>query len=275
MNCFFSYVFRLLKTYFIWSLFYFLIEFIEYGHSQTIMLFLKDCFIRFFFLGSHYHFWYFPALIFSVCITTFLYKFKLKKTIAALSVIFYIIGCLGCSYYKFGIRIPIINNLILSQYFNFFRRILCMAFPFFISGYIAYKIESKLKNNISTVKLNLLWLISSILWLAEILIVIVMDIQSNIILTFGLYVLLLITLIVLINNPFTKYIKISKCINIVANTTYYIHPFYIECLTIFGNRVLNISISETPMYFLVIMLTFISGYLIYRSGNTYIIHLVK
>ncbi|MCM1458720.1 MAG: acyltransferase [Bacteroides sp.] len=139
-NPFFPYFTRLLSTYFIWSIFYYFVAFIRNGHLDLKDFLIKSIY-QFIVTGSHYHFWFFPALIFAVCFTTLLFKFKCNKLCIPLSIFLYIIGCLGCSYYEIGTKIPILQNLFLSSHFNLIRRVLLMGVPFFISGYLVYKIK--------------------------------------------------------------------------------------------------------------------------------------
>ena len=140
-NCFFKYLRRLLGTYFIWSFFYYIIDYMTWGRSENFIYFIKQCIYRFVITGSHYHFWFFPALIFSICISTLLFKIKCKNILIPLSIGLYMVGCLGCSYYGIGIKIPVIQDLINSSYFEIVRRVMLMGFPFFICGYLVYKIQ--------------------------------------------------------------------------------------------------------------------------------------
>ena len=117
---FFSYIKRTLQIYIIWSVIYFLLDFVT--KEKSITTFIKDCVISFFVTGSYYHFWYFPALIFSVCVVTLLYKMKGIKLLLPVSILLYIIGCLGCSYYSIGNKIPILGELYSNPHFYIIRR---------------------------------------------------------------------------------------------------------------------------------------------------------
>lgn len=68
---FFDYIKRILITYSIWSVIYYISDFISWGHT-SIKGYIVNCLMSFFISGSHYHFWFFPALIFSVCAVTLL-----------------------------------------------------------------------------------------------------------------------------------------------------------------------------------------------------------
>lgn len=268
------YIKRLLKTYIAWSVFYYLVEFCGRGYKYP-REFIHGCLYQFVISGSYYHFWFFPALIFSVFLVTLLYKLKCGKLLIPLSIGMYMIGCLGCSYYELGIKIPVFNMLFFSVHFDLIRRVLLMAFPFFVAGYLVHKIEDRVRTSVSDKKLLIIWGISCLLWLAEIILVICAKVQRNIIITFGLYLLVVVTLLVLLRNPLPKYKKLARCANVMANFTYYIHPFCILCVTFFGTHFLHINFTETPLFILVIFLTGIGGYAIYLLDNKFLNEIVK
>ena len=117
-----KYIKRILTIYVVWSAIYFI--FILDGLIKTNSVNLKSiptCVWNFIYLGSYYHLWYLPALIFSVLAFYWLLKYFSIKRILIISTIFYIIGLFGDSYY--GI---IKNNQILENLFTFY-------FKFFIT----------------------------------------------------------------------------------------------------------------------------------------------
>lgn len=263
---FFSYFKRCFITYFIWSFLYFTIDFAQWGHLN-LKGFIVSCVYRFVITGSHYHFWFFPALIFAVCCTTIMFKIGCNKAIIPLSIIFYIIGCFGCSYYKIGINIPVLGRLFTFSQFNLIRRVLLMGFPFFTCGYLVYKIKEKVLHAITNKKLLLIWFAVIAIWLTEIYIVRVFEWQTNIVITLGLYLLVIITLLVLLRNPLPQNKAFSARCRVLANFTYYSHPIWMICLTYFSNNILYINLTETPMFILTIVLTYLGGFFIYKWDN--------
>lgn len=237
--------------------------------------FIGDCFSRFFITGSHYHFWFFPALIFAVCFTTILFKLRLSKILIPLSVILYILGCLGCSYYYISIEIPIFEKLFTFSEFTLIRRVLLMGFPFFVSGYIIYKIRNVVLNKFTNKQLFLLWFASFIIWLSEILTVRAFEWQLNIIITFGLYLLVVITLLVLIKNPLPQYKSLAVQSRTIANFTYYAHPFIIICLYFLFDGILHINLPATVLFILTITSSFIGGFIIYKWNHPFINRIVN
>lgn len=247
-----------------------------WGRSENFIYFIKQCIYRFVITGSHYHFWFFPALIFSICISTLLFKIKCKNILIPLSIGLYMVGCLGCSYYGIGIKIPVIQDLINSSYFEIVRRVMLMGFPFFICGYLVYKIQYNFLTgeNKST---SLVWIriIAVVIWLMEIYIVQKLKWADNIIITFGLYFLVIITLWQLIRNPLYKSNKIADKYRVLANFTYYSHPLLITGISFLASNMFNLNISATLLFVLVLIITYMSGNLIYKLNNKYINQIVK
>ncbi len=270
---FFAYFIRLISTYFLWSLLYYFIAFIRRG-NLNLKDFIVNSVYSFIITGSYYHFWFFPALIFAVCFTTFLFKIKCDKVLIPLSIFLYIIGCFGCSYYEIGIQIPILRNLFLSPHFNLIRRVLLMGVPFFVSGYLVYKIKSR---NITMNKLLCGEVMAVAIWLVEIYIVRMLKWEVNIIVTFGLYLLVTVTLLILLENPLknTMLSQISNGCRTLANFTYYSHPFFILCLSVLGNHFLHMNITATPMFFLTVISTFVVGFIIYKLDNRFLNQIVN
>lgn len=271
---FFAYMKRLLTTYLIWSCFYFLIDFIQWGHTDFKDFVLSSAY-KFAVTGSSYQFWFFPALIFSVCFTTFLFRIKCRKIVIPLSIVLYIIGCLGCSYYELGIQIPILGNLFALSGFETIRRVFLMGLPYFVSGYLVYKLQSKTENRISNKKLLFIRLGCAVIWLTEIGIVKGLKIADNIVITFGLYLLVVVTLAVLLRNPLPKFRSLSSACRVIANFTFYSHPFFIMCLSDFADNILNKTVTQTPMFLITVCLTAIGGLMIYKLNNKFLNALVK
>ena len=256
---FLPYVKRLLKTYTLWSLVYFAIDFLRWGH-QNIKGFIANCLYSFLIIGSHYHFWFFPALFFSICITTIIYKFRLQKLLLPVSIILYAIGCLGCSYYSLGMRIPVLLKLFSSQSFTLIRRILLMAFPFFAAGSLVGIIENFAKKHKISNSIFAIALLGAFgCWLLEIYFVIHYHLQNNIIITFGLYILTVMVMVFLLKFPMPQARVISQQCRFLADFTYYAHPLVIILLTYVANMIGYIPMSETLMFILTVASTWAVG----------------
>ncbi len=263
---FLPYIRRLLVPYVIWSCVYYLVDFCAGGYQQPVQ-FLGECVYRFLITGSHVHFWFFPALIYSVCLATLAFKIKAGRWLIPVSVILYLVGCLGCSYYELGIRIPVLSGLFLTSEFTLIRRILLMGFSFFVSGYLVYKIRDKAFRATTNKGLFLIWCITVVIWLSEICFVRAMEYQENIIITFGLYPLVAAILLILLRNPLPEAAAFSGMARVIANFTFYSHPLCIRGLSFIGSHLLHVDISETPVFFMTLILTFAGGFIIYKWDN--------
>lgn len=268
---FFPYIKKLLTVYCSWSLIYLIVRFFRnviYG-NMGVVSFIKDFAFTFFIEGSEYHFWFFPALIISVCIVTLFYKLKLFKTLLPLSFVLYAIGCLGCSYYKFGSKIPLLSDLYSFSDFTDIRRICLFALPFFMCGYLISVIKEKfvLKNK----PLFVFTSISLALHFTEILLVTKFEVQREVVMGAALYPLLLFTMLLLLNNPLPKIERISGKSKIIADFTYYSHPVVIIFIRYLSWKVFDGTITQTVLFLITVILTFLLGLLCCNLKKTNII----
>lgn len=260
-----SYLKRLVLTYFLWSCIYYLVNFIEFGHNNVIG-FAADCVLKFFLLGSYYHFWFFPAMIYTVLLTTLLYKLKLQKFLIPLSVVFYLLGCLGASYYGLGAKIPVFNLLLNFSQFQALRRILFTGFPFFVLGHIIHKVQHPpLIRKPST--LYLCTVLAALLWFGEVTLVNHFALQRDTVITLGLYLFVGFILLLLFKHPLPRYRALSEKCRVLANFSYYSHPLFILALETLSASVLPFSISETPLFLLTVLLTAVFGWVLAVWNN--------
>ena len=265
---FLSYTKKILITYFLWSCIYLFVEFLSWGYGQ-IKGFIVTGALNFLIKGSYYHFWFFPALIISVCIVTLFYKIKLDKLLFPLAIILYVIGCIGCAYYELGVKFPFLGTLYQSDNFLVIRRIFLMGLPFFICGQFVNKIRSKaLKLN--NRKLIFLLVGVIVLWLAEIFLVVKMLWQQNIIITLALLPLVIMVVLILLKNPLPKLDKVSEKCRILANFTYYSHPLIM--------LIIKAVYRETPnllMFVVTIVITAGIGLFLSKFSNNKIVKLIS
>jgi len=258
---FFPYIKRILQHYAIWSIPYFILDLLQWG-TQNIKGFLANCLYAFTITGSHYHFWFFPALIFAVCATTVMYKSGLQKTLIPFSLILYAVGCLGCSYRSWGMHIPVLSMLYASPHFTTIRQIVLMGFPFFSAGSLVLEIENFTKvHNISKKKTAWLLAGSAAIWLGEILVVILCQLQDNITITLGLYLLAVMTMVFLLQHPMPQAHVLSRKCRILADFTYCVHPLIIAAL----NYVAANALTETALFLLTAGTTGVLGLLLHRK----------
>lgn len=271
-----KYLKKLFFTYSIWSFIYISLSVVYKLKKGNIdlKLLVKDIFISFFITGSWYHFWFFPALIICIIIAYISYKFKLLKNIFIFSLILYLVGLLGTSYYELGKQIPILNSFIISKYFLVLRRIFFMGFPFFMIGYLL-NIQKNFFSIFNTKTFYKIFVLNIFLFLIEIFLVKYLNIQDNIIITLFLYPLCLLICIFLFKHPTNNFSKFEKLFKYISNLTYYIHPLVIIFLDLFFTKILKINLSETPMFFLVCITTTLAAYIINKYKNQFIIKLIS
>lgn len=79
-----------------------------FQNEHLFITFLKDLFID----GMFYHLWYFPAMILGICIILFLKKYFNTRTCFLISILLYIIGLCGDSYYGCVYQIPLFKFIL-------------------------------------------------------------------------------------------------------------------------------------------------------------------
>lgn len=266
---FFFYIKKLLFVYLIWSVPYSIINYLQ-QEPEDMMLFIRDSVGQFLIPGITVHFWFFPALILSVCITTLCFRLGFGRFLYAVSLLLYGVGCLGCSYHGLGTKLPLLANLYAHPQFLQIRRILMMGLPFFLAGYLVYRIKDRVLVPAWQKWIFPCWLGSVILWLGEIALVRVLKWEVNIYITFGLYLLLITTLLLLLKNPLPQYRKAADSCRMLANFTYYAHPAVILVLTVFCNRIPEFQLTETPKFLLTVGITLVGGLICRRLDNKWI-----
>lgn len=261
---FWDYTKKLLTVYVVWSALYFLIDFVHTINSGAFSFFsfVKSCIVKFFIYGSHYHFWFFPALFLSVITVTVLYKVSNQfgfSILFAVGVIFYIIGCLGCSYFELAIELPILSSLVMSTRFEIIRRYLLMGIPFFLLGGFLNTQKNHFKDKL---KYQLVFFVTSLaLFLTEIYIVTVTEIYENLVLTFMLYPLVASIIILLVSNPMTGADKLGEFSRSCANFVYYSHPAIILLI----NVIFNLK-SHTLLFIFTTIVTVGCGWILNMLG---------
>ena len=260
------YLCKLLLTYTIWSVPYYAVDFLKWGYKAPLS-FVIDCAISFFIYGSSYHFWFFPALFFSITLTTILWKCSRQKLLIALSLAAYALGCLGCSYQNLSIHIPILQNLYLSDHFTLIRRVVLMGFPFFVSGYLVQIVSDRMSRSDRHISITKGLMFFFSLWIIEIYIVTSANLADNIVITPMLYPLVITTLMYLLQNPFPISHNTGYRCRSSANFMYYAHPLFIMALNPF-------QMSETTLFVLTVALTACIGNILSTKNGRIIPYLI-
>ena len=263
-----KYVTNLVIVYSLWSAVYFTVKFfmqVVFG-GERFFSFVAACIPDFFISGSYYHFWFFPALFFSVTFVTVCHKLKMLKLAAFFSILLYIVGCLGCSYYGLGSRIPFMPILLDNSHFTFIRRAFLMGFPFFMMGYFlhAFKAES-VKNKTLIVTI----IISIALFILEYFFVIGQGLQRSIYLTVMLYPLLMQVIMLLLKNPAPNLYSLGRRTRLMSNFIFYSHPL----LLLLFSEVFHMA--DNVMFVLAASITGLIGLAVSYSNKKWLNVLVK
>ena len=264
---------RLLITYGLWSIIYYIPDMKSVLNGGASLIgFLTNCLRHFMIYGSREHFWFFPAVFFSIIVATLFGKIGKLHWLAGISVVAYILGLLGCSYYGIGNQIPVITTFInLSQY-GLIRRIILMGFPFFMMGYFLQKMDlAKVSNRMAFI-LEGIFLIG--FW-SEIILVNRLQIQVNVIITVFLYLLLFNTMLLLLKNPCVQYRKIAVVTRDVSNFMYYSHPLFMIWINIIMSTIAGRNATGTELFLLAVITSGSIGYLLHRADNKYLNLLYK
>lgn len=249
-----KYINRLVITYISWSFIYLLLQiYNSINMNGNMVTTLKSFIVEFFIYGSYYHLWYMIALIICVTITTIFYKIKKLRLLYISSLILYIIGVIGGSYYKLGLQIPILSNLYEFSLYIQIRRYLLMGLPFFMLGYCAQSLKGIFKNiNITTV-------VTIVLFVFEIVIVNMFELKKDIIITFFLYPLVLQIFILCLKYPI-KNISFTIDIGKLSSFIYFVHPLVIFIISRFWLR-------ETLVYFITCIISTLIALIFIKINN--------
>lgn len=168
------------------SLVYFAVIFLQ--NPSLLYEAKKWMLIDFLFNGSYYHLWYLVGVIYSVAVICMICKLGLLKMLFPLSMICYVVGLLGTSYYGIGSRLPGLCILFDSNWFLSVRRIFLMGLPFTVLGWVIS--EDRPKFSLTRKRLLFTTGLIAALFVAEIITVTVLGVSKTIVITVFLYPLL-------------------------------------------------------------------------------------
>lgn len=264
---------RLLVTYGLWSIIYYIPDAKQVlNGSVSLSGFLINCLRQFVIYGSREHFWFFPAVFFSITVVMLFAKIGKLSWLAGLSIIAYVLGLLGCSYYGIGNQIPVISAFINFSQYDLIRRIVLMGFPFFMMGYFLQKMDIKKIKNRTCLILEGMFLLA---FLVEIMFVNIMQIQINVIITVFLYLLLFNTMLLLLKNPCGQYGKIAVVMRDLSNFMYYSHPLFMLWINAIFMQASKRTASGTELFILAVVTTALVGYVLHKVDNKYLNLLYK
>lgn len=257
----------LLKIYGFWTIIYYGASFVDniILGNRDIKTFLVERVVFFLTKGSYAHFWYFPALIYSVVIVTIIYKLFGKKGIQILSycsIVLFVFGNLGSSYYEVGMNIPVVRYMVSGNrtIFEVFRGIFCMGMPYFLLGYFLNQYEDKIQQ-VSRKTEFITVVITGVLYVAEIIIV------ANILkwnkypeVFLMLYPATFIVFSVLLRHPKESWKSKADLARRLSAYLYYVHPLIILVLGLLSKRI-GIIIPSIVTYCIVVGSATLSGWI--------------
>ena len=151
---FLKYIKRMLILYLIWSVVYIYWNFDFTLIGEGFFLAAKEALWyvwQFIFIGSHFHLWFIPALIFSISVLYAAVYFDKRKGFICFFGIVYIIGLLGDSYYGF------VKDFAFNKYIELYFRFFGSTYNGFFFGALYVLIGSVLKGDTLYKKKNLFY----------------------------------------------------------------------------------------------------------------------
>ncbi|MBQ4067981.1 MAG: acyltransferase [Lachnospiraceae bacterium] len=274
-NTFVKQIKYILKAYIAWTVIYYSLSLVlAIKNNESMGNFFKERFVNFFFEGSYYHLWYFPALIYPFILAALCYKIgKMKgiKVLAYTSIIIYVIFFIGTDYINLGQYIPLINNLYKVNKYEVIRGILGMGLPFFMMGYFVNVTEDwykKITPSQSTV-LFLFWFGGYIIETICAFLTTPLDSAAE---EICVAIMLLPTLffffVFLLKHPYPQYGKYTGYCKRMSNYIYFVHPIFIAIIEL-GASIIGKHISNTPLFFIITIISLISGTIFYKLDNKY------
>ena len=264
-------LFNVLKPYLVWTFIYYAASFVQNVIIAGVPVgtFLMERLVFFFFNGSYYHFWYFPALIYAMILVTVFYKLfgeKGLRVFSAAAVVLYIIGALGLTYYDIGKSIPVLSRVYSMADFETIRRIVCMGFPLFSLGYWVVALREKTAR---AVHKSIKWLLAGalLLFAAEItLVTFGLYGDSSAEMMLSVYPLTGIIFIALLRHPRPAWRSAAPYARRLANFLFYVHPLIILGSE-YATGAAGVTLGTLPLFVLVLVISLILGFVCIKWDN--------
>ena len=128
-----------LRVYGAWSLVYLALSFVMSVLIQEVpvKLFLVSKVKGLLFSGSYYHFWFYPAVIYSLLFIGGVKKLLGDRTLhflVPLALTLYVVGLLGTGYLPIGQKVPILRNFYGGEAFETVMHLFFLGFPSIVLG---------------------------------------------------------------------------------------------------------------------------------------------
>ncbi len=235
---------KVLETYVVWTIIYYTVEiplWIMAGANfkGVIVTMVTGFFVD----GTIYHFWYFIALLWSIVITTLLYRTKNVYLITILPIVTYLIGLFSLTYHIIPFTIPTV-----------LLRIFGRGIPFFMLGGVIKKYEASSKSigNLC---------IAIALWVLELIFIYLCDLSGSAVVTLTMPLVLFWLMIALIQHPKYNLVKIGEWTHKLSSWIYFSHPLII---IIFGDIMHMNMLAES--FIIISIVSIVIGIIIIQNN---------
>lgn len=262
---------HIVPLYFIWSIPYWLLNLYVLHDEPGFSLsgYALRCVMEFFTRGSYYHFWFFPALIYSAMVSTFLWKQCSETVFLLVSVLLMALGCWFTSYRFVS---PAFSELI-GKYCGengtyCFQRIVLTGMPYFMLGGVISRRKDKWTAAITGTDRKewiVLLVICALYTLEKILLTHFGS--TDLVLTVMLYPLVGAILIVLLRHPLPECDRIGLIARSAANVVYYVHPLLIVIVQKVFELLIGQEADNTILFLIVWAVASGMGYLLSKRKH--------
>ncbi len=249
----YKYFKRLLGEYTFWSILYFSIDFARLSPEIPTASFIRGCIFRYCIPGSHYHLWFYPALIFSLIVITVFYRCKRFKLLFLVTIPLYLAGCAVTSYAPAMERF-ISADILRGDYLEMFRRIVLMGLPFCTLGaglYYCFAAENRIPFSVGKAAV----IASGVLCLEHLLIY-WLHLDHGV-LTVSLYLLVGTIFLLLQKYPACSNSLLAFLGKNCSATVYCLHPLLIDFLK------KTVEPGKTLLWILTCVISFFFAYCIF------------
>lgn len=263
----------LLKVYLFWTVIYYSASFVlnVIIEGKDLGRFLLERVVFFFTRGSYSHFWFFPALIYSVIMATIFHRISKKnglKVLTIVSLVLFLFGNLGSGYYEIGMKIPVVSTII-SQYrdsYEVFRGIFCMGLPYFMIGYILNKCEGWIERTEQKKVLFIAVFVTLLFFIETIILITVLEWHQYPEVYLGLYTAALAIMMYLIKCPKPEWKPYANTCRRMSGYIYYVHPLIILGVKMIADM-FGIYVPSVLLYVIVISVCLITGWILIKLNE--------
>lgn len=224
----------------------------------TIGNLFKDILIN----GTFYHLWYLPAAITGLAIVGLLLRYCKDWTVFVISLVLYLFGLLGDSYYGIVTMVPWLQKLYdgIFSISEYTRNGLFFVPLFLMLGYYLGRQETR-RSRLTQKQAAIGLVISGILLFGEGIGLHFLNWQRH----DSMYILLPVVMVFLFSLMLQWDIKGGKRLNRIAMIVYIIHPAMIVAIRLAGKitKMTKLLVDQSLVHFILVMIcSFVAAYLL-------------